>query len=528
MRISTYSLGGICIGLSVGQVVGFTSTGTSVIRSRSDLTFHSAGRNLHHQKLHRHSERRGLTTRTSSSTSTSTSTSTLFMNNGNFDLSKPQFDVFSLRSIRQDALLNYSSLNQSEPLRINLYLILSVALFSFPTLSEAVIGEQANLPAVIGSTAAGFGAVALFFNECNNRLKQLMRIEKELNAEFLSVKLSTTNKFEQSLYGRNSPTVSLKSLRGKKRILTICGPTDTLRDVLVPFRVFRRRIAQAQSLIAVVPTDAPGGIVNLKDLGVTEAEIRSCQWLGEVQDTKAWVEYCQGLTTTNDDTSDNNVNVNGSTNNLVWFGLNYNGRSFASGSGEVPRLLEILGQNLRPTELLDDTDENESTVGMDESTSKMFNQVLESQNIFYDVLTSGNLEGMKSIYSSDDASEVSEIINAGGRIDAWESCLAEGARPAGMKFSGCDALIISPTEAYSTCIEFPANVGGYSDPLGATLLANQRWGRSSKDEDWKLEYHQTIPWSPDTRAGGTLRCDGRGCVALTRGKEKRTFGGLIG
>ena len=60
-----------------------------------------------------------------------------------------------------------------------------------------------------------------------------------IKTPFLSVKFSTANKFEQQLYGRNQPTVSLKSLRGKKRILTICGPTDLLlKDVLVPFRVF--------------------------------------------------------------------------------------------------------------------------------------------------------------------------------------------------------------------------------------------------------------------------------------------------
>jgi hypothetical protein len=80
---------------------------------------------------------------------------------------------------------------------------------------------------------------------------------------------------------------------------------------------------------------------------------------------------------------------------------------------------------------------------------------------------------------------------------------------------------------YSTCIEFPSNAG-YSDPFGGSLLAMQRWSKANPEENWKLEFHQTIPWSPDSRAGGTLRCDCRGCVALTRGPERRTFGGLIG
>jgi hypothetical protein len=32
----------------------------------------------------------------------------------------------------------------------------------------------------------------------------------------------------------------------------------------------------------------------------------------------------------------------------------------------------------------------------------------------------------------------------------------------------------------------------------------------------------------EAKARGTLRCDCRGCVALTRTPERRTFGGMIG
>ena len=444
-------------------------------------------------------------------------TSRAMSNNGGFDLSKPTFDLFSLKSIRNDALLQYSSLNQSEPLRINLFLILAVSLFSFPTLSEAVIGEEAQLASIVASTLGGVGAVGLFIKECQNRLKQLNRIEKELNAEFLTIKLPTKNKFDEAIYG-NQATTSLKSLKGKKRILAICGPSAKLEEILVPFRVFRRRLAQAGALIAVVPTDLKGAdsVMDWKNLGINENEIRSCQWLGQVQDSDKWIDYFQALA---DGTSKDD---------LIWFGLNNNGRSFASASGEAPRLLEILGQNLRPIDMLDDSDEAEGTLGFSSTDVGLIDEVLKRQQAFYGALTGGDLEGMKEICSSNKATEVSEILDAGGRADAWESCLEEGARPAGMKTSGFDVLLSSPTEAYSTCIEFPANTGGYSDPFGATLLAMQRWGRANEKDEWKLEYHQTIPWSSDTRAGGTLRCDGRGCVALTRGPEKRTFGGLIG
>jgi hypothetical protein len=102
--------------------------------------------------------------------------------------------------------------------------------------------------------------------------------------------------------------------------------------------------------------------------------------------------------------------------------------------------------------------------------------------------------------------------------------LEEGARPAGMITSGSDVLVLSETEAYSTTIEFPANLGIDS----ASLLAVQRWTRESPTDPWKLLLHQTIPWSPASKASGTLRCDYRGCVALTSAPEKRTFGGLVG
>jgi len=93
-----------------------------------------------------------------------------------------------------------------------------------------------------------------------------------------------------------------------------------------------------------------------------------------------------------------------------------------------------------------------------------------------------------------------------------------------MKVSGADSVVVSDTEAYTTVVEFPPNAGIDS----ATLLAQQRWTRPSRNDAWKLELHQTIPWSTETTAQGTLRCDRRGCVALTRAPERRTFGGIIG
>lgn len=434
--------------------------------------------------------------------------------NGNFDLSKPTFDLFSAKFIRNDALLQYSSLNQSEPLRINLYLILAFSLFAFPTLSEAVIGEKAQLTSTVTSFLGGIGAVILFIRECQSRSKQLMRIEKELNAETLPIRLSTTNRFDERLFS-NQPLLTLKDLRGKKRVVAISGSTMVLKKLMPQIRIYRRRFAQAGAVVVIVPSDT-NNTIDWDDFGVTEEEVRSDQWLAQIEEPKKWKEYFESLV--EDQPSDG----------LIWFGLNFNGRSFASASGEEPKLLQIFGQNLRPLEFLDLQEADKFIIASDDSKMDYSTSIEKCQAEFYDALTNGNEEKMKEIFSNQFANEVSEITENGGRIDDWHSCLIEGARPDGMRISNADALVVSSTSAFTTCIEFPANFGGFSENNGGTLLAVQRWNRQSESDDWKLDLHETIPWTVDKRAGGLLRCDCRGCAALTRNKEKRAFGGLIG
>ena len=358
--------------------------------------------------------------------------------NGNrFDLSRKVFDLFSLRTIRNDALLQYNALNQSEPLRINLSIMLSIALFSYPTLSEAVVGETAQLPATIISILGGIGSAAVGVKECSNRLKQLTRIEKEMNAEFLTLKLSTKNKFDDKIYGKN--VIGLKTLRGKKRVLAISGKTEDLKDAVEELRIFRRRFDQADAIVAVVPTDGKNvEFVDFNDLGVTEADVRSSQWLGEVQDVNSWLQYFKDLASDSEEEKEQ----------IIWFGLNNNGRSFASGSGEPPRILELLGQNLRPVSLLDESDEDAFIPLIDSEEGKLATGVLDAQKQFYNALTGGDLASMNKVFTEAEVDEVSEVISAGGRADGWESCLAEGARPSGMIISGCDVLIASPTRAY--------------------------------------------------------------------------------
>ena len=419
----------------------------------------------------------------------------------NFDLSRPTFDLFTLRNIRGDALLQYDSLNQSEPLRINLYLLLTFALLALPSMSEAVLGEDLSFPGIAASITGSVGSFVLFLRECSRRSRQLERIEKEMNAEFLTVRLPN-NRFADRRFGKR---VQLKQLRGSKRIVALSGTKDQLAGAMVQFRVFRNRLYQAAAIVVPVPTDGSGA----SDWGINDEEIMSTQFLAEADNISDWVEYFRALK------QDDNDSSGKESVGLVWFGLNNNGRSFASGAGDPPRLIEILGQSLRPFEVLLETDTAVQSTEEDE-------KVLEAQERFYAALTGGDLPSMESVFADRHAQEVSEVISGDGRVDKWKTCLEDGARPEGLQISGSDCLISSPEIAYSTTVEFPSNAGIDS----ATLLAVQKWVKEC--DEWKLVLHQTIPWSPDSKAAGMLRCDRRGCVALTRATDRRTFGGVLG
>lgn len=390
--------------------------------------------------------------------------------------------------------MQYNTLNQSEPLRINIFGLLAVSLFAAPLISEAVGGEPMNLVGTAASTVAGLACVALFVKECRSRSMQLTRIEKELNAENLVVRLPS-NVLADNPYGSPESLLTLKRSNTPPRIIALCGTASQLQEPLTSLRVLGRRLKQSSTYVVAVPVDDS----KRGDWGIDQR----LNWLAEAVDVKEWKDYFDGL-------SD-------STNDFRWFGLNSNGRSFGSGSGEIPQWLQVLGQHLRPTELLD---EDDKTVCLSDEEAS----VIECQTKFYKALTTGDYETLTALYSPEQSPLVSEVVSAGGRLDDWKSCLEDGARPEEMQTSGSDAVIVSDTKAYSTVVEFPANVGIDA----ATLLATQQWVRSSPDDEWKLELHQTIPWSPQSRAQGTLRCDCRGCVALTRSAERRTFGGLIG
>ena len=413
-----------------------------------------------------------------------------------FDVTKPVFDLFSFKQVRGDALAKYNSLNQSEPLRINIWGLLALTFFASPWLAVELNDEALPLTSVALAVLAGTGCSGLFLRECQRRSRQLTRLEKELNALSLQIRMPS-NQIADADFQQPQPLKDLINKAAKTvRVIAVSGTAEQLKESLVPLRALGRRLVQASTYVVVVPTDGS----RREDYGIPSKE--RLAWLTEAAYPEKWQEYFE------------NISPEDSGNEFRWFGISAVGRSFGSGRGKSPEWLQILGQHLRPTEILDANDPSQEDV----------EGVLAQQSRFYKALTDGNLKDMKTIFGTSQAMEVTNVMDQGGRMDEWNMCLEDGARPAGMKLADADALIVSDNLAYSTIIEFPVTAGMDE----ATLLAVQAWSRDSSIEGWKLMLHQTIPWTADRPAGGTLLCDCRGCVALTRGPDRRTFGGLIG
>jgi hypothetical protein len=238
-----------------------------------------------------------------------------------------------------------------------------------------------------------------------------------------------------------------------------------------------------------------------------------------------------------------------------YLALNFKGRSVGSGLG-APRWDELLGAKFPPAEALVQANGDKAAAGGAAGGALAGDEadLLACQAAFYAALTSGDLVAMEQLFAPDDdgaggvaggrgrdvrggAPEVSEVLASGGRLDGWPTCLAVGARPAELASFDCDATVLTAAgeanggaaaaaEACTTSVE---EVG---TRRGATNLSTQRWVRRARPPaasasdapcggalpaaaaKWRLALHQTIPYSPAAGAGGLLRCDGRGCVAL--------------
>ena len=243
-----------------------------------------------------------------------------------FDISKPQFDPLSLRSVRGDAIVRYDATNQSEPLRIVLFASFGVIMLLAPLLVE--IGyEPMNTPSTIAAFVLAAASGALFVRECTRRARQLTRIEKELNTESLPIRLPT-NLFSEMPFSKPILLKSSRALNRPPRIIAICGTRSKLADALTSLTVYRKRLFQASVFVVAISTDGS----KAKDWQVLNPNLYK-SWLADSYQPQVWLDYFRDLT--NDETSNDY--------NFRWFGLNSNGRSFGSGDGKI-QIIELMGQ----------------------------------------------------------------------------------------------------------------------------------------------------------------------------------------
>ena len=419
--------------------------------------------------------------------------------NVSFDISKPVFDLYAFRSVRGDALTKYNSLNQSEPLRINLAALALFTCLASPWLAEEFGDGALTLPQTAGAILLALASGAAFVRETQRRSNQLARLEKELEALDLTIRLPT-NMLADSPF-QSAATVRQLLRQESIRLLAVHGTADELKSSVEQLRVLGRRLVQANAYVVIIPTDNS----SRADWGLTDKERYA--WLANPEDMEKWKSYFGTVLKTQEGTAPSST--------FRWFGLTSSGRSFGSGT-TFPSWLQVMGKSLLPTAVLVETD---PPVVDDDSREEA--AILERQELFYSALTTGAEAKLSSGFDNKTATAVSDVMQQGGRLDAWQTCLADGARPEGMKIADADVTLVSGTLAFSTCIEFPALIPG------ASLLAVHTWVRASTADEWSLQQHQTIPWA-DSPAGGTLICDCRGCVSLVRSEERRTFGGLLG
>jgi hypothetical protein len=466
-----------------------------------------------------------------------------------YDLSKPIYDLYALRMVRGDAIIQYNLRNQSEPLRINLALIGTLFLLCLPALISEFSGASSSYtvvpttvplispdlsvswPQTLASWLGSIGCFAFGVQQAQKRNKQLLRIEKECIAGDLCIQLpmawiASDRPYQiQPQYIRN--VIKEKSCR----ILAMSGPVSELQRILCnELIIYNRRWKQSNTYWVLIPNDLPSSGTNEQQQRLTFISQSRYPWLAQAYDYDAWNLYFQSLQNTDDGTSTTTATVRSASDKISWFGLSATGRSFGSGATKPTSYLQILGNSLSPVDILYNDNESETLLKTDVSDPSSTETVLLSrQKQFYDALTNGNLTMMKhEVFDSDVDSDVTDIIQQGGRLDPWDICLLADAKPTGMTISDCEVIpilrndkVIDHTDtitdvAYTTCIEFPVDT--YMGGVIPTLLAVQKWKKDSNmpDKEWKLVQHQTIPWTNERAAGGTLICDCRGCVALVR------------
>jgi len=364
-----------------------------------------------------------------------------------FDTSGQQFDLLSLRSFRRDTILQYDSTNQSEPLRIALTLLGILFSLSVPSLaSELRIGGDeltAYVAALLGTGISG----GFFLRNRSARLQRMLKIDREYAMGDL-----------RATY-RGLRTSSLRELRGKRRVVVVTGSEAALEETMSQARVYRRRLAAADAVIVPVCSDGREGPAG--SLTVSEAESK---WLWAPNAPQEWLGYFNELVQARGLALQGELGA--------WIGLNLRGRTFGSARG-APRWDELLGTALQPSgdgfgEVKEVSRDGQQAAAEAAAAAvalggaaaggealaaaeKEASGLLDAQAAFYKALTDANVEQMSAIWdptAADDA-YVSEVAGKGARVEPW----VEGSNafpPRGLRATDCDALVLSPTEGWTT------------------------------------------------------------------------------
>jgi len=249
--------------------------------------------------------------------------------------------------------------------------------------------------------------------------------------------------------------------------------------------VYRRRFAQSETLVVAVDSERGRGNTALPGWAAEGVGEQWDVWFSDVFKQRAAADDAAAPR------------------EVAYIALNFNGRSIGSGIG-LPALDELLGSKLPPRAAI--------PTGDDKALAPRDAPILECQAAFYKNLLSGDVKAMRELLASEaaDAASVTAALADGGRLDPWDSQLADGSRPVGLTVVSRDVSFAADgATAYSTCIEQSEN---------GSLLATQRWARAG--EQWKLAEHRTIPFAQGTVAGAILMCDSRGCVALVNSARR--------
>ncbi|CAE8610301.1 unnamed protein product, partial [Polarella glacialis] len=355
-------------------------------------------------------------------------------------LRREEFDPLSLQSYRQEALLQYSNTNQSEPLRIYIFLFLTISGLCSPAFAARDVAAWYYIIAAVLTLGSGF----LFLRERGKRTAQLVRLQREYSLGDLKIEIS------DSAVG-TSTRCEVRSLRTKRRVVALFGKRDQLAEALAAALPYRRRLEQ--SGVVIIPISASNAddaeAALAEALGGASGVRAAARWLATPLSLESWRQYFEDL-----------LEEKGGTNGrAVWVGLSVKGRVFGSDFG-CPVWDELLAA-MPP--LAPPRSTEPAFAGADSQ------DLLAAQASFYTALTGGDEAALAKLFTDTDDLEISEALRVDAErgfsnLSGWEMVLAPGARPE-LTVASQDAVLLSQTHAVSTCIEFPV--------LGPTLLASQ-------------------------------------------------------